>query len=184
MIFYGGLILNIVLIGYRGSGKTMLGRALAGKLSRKFIDCDRVVESIAGKRIEEIFRDEGEEKFREIEKAAMENLAKLDNYVIALGGGAVLNENGMIELKKKGFVVYLEASAEWLHKMTAGSSKRPRLTDEKNLIDEIRVMLGKRRQLYEKYADFTVGSEGKIPEIADKIASEIANVISKKKQPK
>src|SRR3954454_7523729 len=100
-----GLILgrmNIVLIGYRGTGKTTIGRKLADKLWREFVDMDVLLVERAGKTIKEIFESEGEEGFRDRESAVVWELAARDELVIAAGGGAVLRAENVAALKKNG----------------------------------------------------------------------------------
>src|SRR5579862_4773618 len=108
--------MSIVLIGYRGSGKTTIGRRLADRLWWKFVDTDEMVVKQAGKTIKEIFEAEGEERFRALESAAIGDALKLDEHVIALGGGAVMREENRAALAAGGHkIIYLKADAEALH---------------------------------------------------------------------
>lgn len=164
--------MNIALIGYRGSGKTTIGKKLARKLKMKFIDSDRAIEKNTGKSISAIFRKEGEKKFREYEKKAIAQIAKLDNYVIACGGGAVLDIASMRLLKKNSITFYMEAGIDTIYRRTR-KSNRPRLTGIKSLKDEIGVMLKKRIPLYGKYADFAVNAENNPAKVLNEITEKI-----------
>lgn len=106
--------MNIILIGYMGSGKTTIGQALAERLSLKFIDTDKVIEKQSNISIAKIFEIHGESYFRLLEKKAIEELKDKDGYVIAVGGGAVMFHDNFDTLKKIGVTVFLNAP---LHKI-------------------------------------------------------------------
>ena len=102
--------MNVVLIGYRCSGKTCVGKELAQRLGRVFIDCDEYIEQKTNLTIREIFDIAGEAYFRMLESDAIAELAKLEGRVVATGGGAVLKYKNIRNLKRNGVVVYLDAS--------------------------------------------------------------------------
>ena len=153
--------MNVVLIGFRGTGKSTVGRLLAKRLERNFIDSDKYIESSTGKTIKCIFEEGGEESFRKIEADTIAELSKEDNKIISAGGGVVLREKNIRNLKDNGFLVLLEATPETIHsrieqdKITA--QQRPSLTDKKPL-DEIKHLLEQREHLYEKAADYTINT--------------------------
>ncbi len=153
--------MNLVLIGYRGTGKSSVGRIVAEKLGRRFIDVDVYVEENEGKTIKEIFAQDGEAGFREIEATAIKELCGQDNMVIATGGGAVLREENITNLKRNSFVSLLEADAEIINKRlnqdTERFSQRPNLTSE-TPFDEIKKLMEFRKPLYHKTADFVIDS--------------------------
>ena len=125
--------MNIVLIGYRGSGKTTLGRKLADKMWLKFVDTDVLISERAGKTIAEIFATQGEPAFRDLESAIIAEVAAGDGQLIALGGGAILRTQNLAALKQNGArIVYLHASTEILAQRIAGdpntAATRPPLT--------------------------------------------------------
>ena len=153
--------MNIVLIGFRGTGKSTVGNLLAKRLERDFIDSDKYIESSTGKTIKCIFEEDGEEGFRKIETGIIAELSKVDNKVISAGGGAVLKEENVRNLKDNGFLVLLEATPEIIHNRIAQDEKttqqRPSLTDKKPL-DEIKHLIAKREHAYKNAADFTINT--------------------------
>ena len=153
--------MNIVLIGFRGTGKSTVGKLLAKRLERDFVDSDKYIESSTGKTIKCIFEEDGEEGFRKIETGIIAELSKVDNKVISAGGGAVLKEENVRNLKDNGFLVLLEATPEIIHNRIAQDEKttqqRPSLTDKKPL-DEIKHLIAKREHAYKNAADFTINT--------------------------
>jgi len=153
--------MNIVLIGFRGTGKSTVGRLLAKRLERDFIDSDKYIESSTGKTIKIIFEDDGEEGFRKIEAGAIAELSKVDNRVISAGGGAVIKEENINNLKDNGFLVLLEATPEIIHSRIAQDEKttqqRPSLTDKKPL-DEIKHLIEQREHSYKNAADYIINT--------------------------
>src|SRR4051794_5145590 len=113
--------MNIALIGYRGSGKSSIGKCLAARLSLAFVDTDTLIVQRAGQTIREIFEAEGEAGFRTRELAAIREVAARDQQVIALGGGAVLKPENITAVKQGGAarVVWLQAAPEVLFQRIA-----------------------------------------------------------------
>ncbi len=153
--------MNIVLIGFRGTGKSTVGNLLAKRLERDFVDSDKYIESSTGKTIKCIFEEDGEEGFRKIEADTIAELSKEDNKVISAGGGAVLKGENVRNLKDNGFLILLEANPEIIHNRIAQDEKttqqRPSLTDKKPL-DEIKHLIAKREHAYKNAADFTINT--------------------------
>ena len=141
----------IFLIGYRGTGKTTIGKNVAKKLGINFIDLDEEIVKQAGKTIPQIFQNEGETKFREYESNALKNLNK-DPLVVSCGGGITNKEENIELLKEKGFVILLTASPEVIYSRINGDKNRPALTD-KDPLEEIKHMLAKRKEAYQKAKD-------------------------------
>ena len=102
----------MVLIGYRGSGKTVVGRLLAGELGWPHVDTDLLIEDREGQSIAAIFKQDGEPRFRRIESEVIDGLAPRSPAVISIGGGAVADEHNRKRLKGLGFVVWLQAAPE------------------------------------------------------------------------
>jgi shikimate kinase len=145
--------MNIILIGYRGSGKTTVGRKLGAQLGKPFIDCDDLIIAAAGKSIRQIFADHGEEHFRDLESGAIANIAGLTNHVIALGGGALGREANRAAVKSAAsHVIYLHADpAELRRRIEADaqtSHNRPHLTPLGGGLEEITLLLEQREPIY------------------------------------
>jgi len=151
--------MNIVLIGYRGSGKSSIGKKLAAKLWLDFVDSDALITERAGMTIREIFEKETEAGFRSRENAVIHELAGRDNLVIAAGGGAVLNPGNVEALRKNGKIIWLHAEPAVLHQRieadTATSATRPNLTASGGL-DEIKTLLTQRMPIYKSAAQVTL----------------------------
>jgi len=105
---------NIVLIGLMGSGKTTIGKKIAEKLKMKFIDTDELIVQKAQKAINLIFAEDGELFFRDLESEVIEEISKQENIVISTGGGAVLREENLNNLKKNGVLFYLSFVFSWV----------------------------------------------------------------------
>lgn len=147
--------MSVILIGYRGSGKTTTGRKLADRLWLSFVDLDELIVKKAGKPIREIFADEGETHFREIESEALREALVKPDHVIALGGGAILRAENREAIKASGRkVVYLRCDAQMLHQRIQSDAKtaetRPSLTPLAGSIEEIRQLLSEREPLYQE----------------------------------
>lgn len=145
--------MSIVLIGARGSGKSTIGRRLADKLWQKFIDVDDRIVTTAGKSIRQIFEQDGEPKFREIETQVVRELMPLADHVIALGGGTLTREENRRLLKEANHrVVYLRCDPEELHRRVQAdpqtAATRPNLTSLGGGIEEIQHLLAQREPLY------------------------------------
>jgi shikimate kinase len=146
--------MSIALIGYRGSGKSTVGKRLADQLWQKFVDTDELVTKLAGGRnIKQIFESQGEAGFRELEVQAVAEACKLQDHVIALGGGAVLREENRKAIKDaKLKVIYLRCEpAELLKRIQADpatAATRPSLTQLGGGIEEVRKLLEEREPIY------------------------------------
>jgi shikimate kinase len=123
----GSFPANVFLVGMMGAGKTSVGKLLARKLGKVFHDSDHVIEERTGVRISVIFELEGEPGFRARETAALEELTKLPDVVLATGGGAVLSAHNRGLLRERGTVVYLRAGVNELWNRTRHDRNRPLL---------------------------------------------------------
>jgi shikimate kinase len=170
--------MNLILIGYRCTGKTSVGKQIAGRLGRPFHDSDEEIGRRTGKTVAEIVEREGWESFRKIEKEVIAGLSEIDDCVIALGGGAVMDPENAGAMKEKGLFVWLTADAETIaERMGLDDStlhQRPSLTG-KDVLTEIREILQARQPIYRKLADLTVDTSGKT---VDAIADEIGHFLS------
>ncbi len=165
--------MNIYLIGYRGSGKTSVGRILAAKLKRRFIDADGLLAELHGQTITEMVKDRGWEVFRRREKEILQHICMFDNCVIATGGGAVLDPQNVTRMKAGGKLVWLRATPETIRRRIQqdahSADLRPSLTAN-GQIDEIEDVLTGREPHYQKAMDISVDTDGKtIESIADEV---------------
>ena len=165
---------NIALIGYMGTGKTAVGQALAKKLGMKFLELDWLIEKQAGKKIAEIFREQGEIGFRELEIEATKQISGEKHCVIACGGGIVLNKINIDRLREGAVMVYLMASpGTILKRIAAEKGQRPLLAVDDQL-KTISDMLKFRKPYYERSADITVNtSKMNIAAIAERIIEKL-----------
>ena len=149
---------NIVLVGFMGTGKTVLAKALAKKTGRAYVSTDAIIEAREGIPINDIFGGKGESYFRKVEKEVVSEVSGKRDQVIDAGGGVVLDSDNMDSLRKNGVIICLWASPEEIHKRTARHGHRPLLNvaDPEKRITEL---LEKRRPFYEE-ADFHVDTTG------------------------
>ncbi|MCG8451494.1 MAG: shikimate kinase [Pirellulales bacterium] len=168
---------TIALIGYRGTGKTTVAQLLAMRLGYEWVDADVEVELRAGKSIAAIFAESGEETFRDLESAVVDDLCRRKKTILALGGGAVLRENNRQRLALCRVVVWLQASAEVIAQRIAADQttghRRPNLTNHGGLT-EIQQLLQQREPIYRACATLEVDTDGKAPaEVAEEIVAAI-----------
>ena len=152
--------MNVILIGYRGSGKSTVGSRLASRMERRFVDTDDLIESKEGQ-INEIVESHGWDYFRAIEKKMIEEISKEDNLVIALGGGAVLDPDNVVNLEKNGVIIWLKAEQEVLRKRMEQDPRtiasRPTLTG-KGALEELEDMMVFRNPFYHKAAKIQINT--------------------------
>ncbi len=174
---------RIILIGFRGAGKTTVGQGLAQRLGWPFWDLDELIEKKEGCNIKEMVEQKGWDYFRKKEREYLEELGKLEGVVIALGGGAVIHQEAMDRLKEDSLIIYLKTPPEVLAKRIQGDKKsvsqRPSLT-HLPLLEEVKKLLQERSPLYEKFAHLVVNSEKKdiidlIEEITNYLFREVGN---------
>lgn len=169
---------NIVLVGLMGSGKSSIGRTIAKRLGRRFIDTDRYIERKAGKTIAEIFNLDGEVKFRAFEREVIKKISQYVGIVIATGGGAIKDPENFKCLKESGWIIALYASPATLYKRISGKRIRPLLLEEEDPVKKLEEIFNERKSMYAQ-ADFQVDTENKeIDQIADEVIS-LLNVSSK-----
>lgn len=169
--------MNLFLIGYRGSGKTAVAAALSEQLGWPWLDADTELERRAGKTIKQIFAQGGETAFRDLESAVAADLVKLQNHIIAWGGGIVLRETHRQWLAQHGNTVWLQASPETLLQRintdATTADRRPNLTASGGLA-EIRSLLEQRQPLYSASANLIIDTEAGSPtELAQRIVTEL-----------
>jgi shikimate kinase len=151
--------MNIVLIGYRCSGKTAVGEILANELGRDFLDTDALIEDRAGCSIEALISTRGWGYFREIEKGLVEEVLMRDNLIIATGGGVVMDEENVKNMKQSAWIIWLNGRPkvlkERMDKEQRSGKSRPSLTGVDPLV-EIEQVLSIRKPLYEQAGDLTI----------------------------
>ena len=165
--------MNIILIGYRCSGKTSVGKRLARELGRLFVDTDDWLKEKAGRSISNIVEDDGWEGFRQLEREVIQEVCSRDNTVIATGGGAILDPANVAAMQRNGRVVWLKVSPQKVKQRMARDENtddlRPSLTS-KGLYDEIVDVLKEREPLYEQAMDLVIDTDHKtIDEIVHKV---------------
>jgi shikimate kinase len=159
---------NIYLVGFMGTGKSTVGRALAKRLDRVFKDLDDLIEEKENKKIAEIFEEKGEEYFRKIESEVINEISRKENFVIATGGGAVVNKENYKRLKESGVLISLAASPEEIYERTKNSKNRP-LLNVQNPIEEIKRLMFERAYYYIK-SDHIIDTTGlSVEDVVDEI---------------
>lgn len=164
--------MNIVLIGYRGTGKSAVSKILAGKLSLKAAGMDSLIEEKAGMSIPEIVQKEGWPGFRDRESALALELSKLDGTVIDTGGGVIERMENMRALGSNALTVWLKAGVDTIVARIGGSTNRPALVNGKTFTEEVAEVLERRTPLYQAAARYSIDTDNLTPdEIAGRIAA-------------
>jgi shikimate kinase len=146
--------MNIVLLGYRGTGKSVISRILAQKLNRKLIRIDERIAQSAGMSIPKIVEQEGWPKFREIESRLVEEIASEErDSVIDCGGGVVLDDRNMVCLKREGKAVLLKADLKTILRRIKNDPNRPPLKEGVSFEEEQKIILAEREPKYLVAAD-------------------------------
>ena len=162
--------MNVVLIGYRGTGKSTVGKIVAVQLGLGLVSTDAEIVKAAGRTIPQIVEQHGWEYFRDLETKMCQNLAGRDGLVIDTGGGAILRPQNVESLKQTGKLFWLTASVETIAKRIGSDTQRPSLTGTKSFIDEIQDVLRERTPKYQAAADEIIETEGKsVAQVAEEI---------------
>lgn len=181
---------SIALIGFMGAGKTAVGKVLAKRLGKEFVELDLLIERRTGKSIPEMFQQDGEVAFRELEIEVTKEVSRYENLVIACGGGIVLNRINIDRLKNESIIVYLTASPRVLLRRVSGSGEgRPLLNTSNRGGDEprhydldarsplnrsIQELLRFRKPFYDRAADITIDtSKLDIDSVVERIIVEL-----------
>lgn len=162
--------MRLVLIGYRGTGKTSVAKILAERFSAKLISMDDLIVKKAGMSIPEIVEKHGWERFRDVESEVIKEISNDDDCVIDAGGGVVLKDENIKRLKKNGKIVLLKADVKTIAERIRDDTERPSLTGNKSSVEEIEGVLEERKDKYDKAADFVVDTSNlSIEQVAEKI---------------
>lgn len=162
--------MNLVLIGYRGTGKSTVGKVLARRLGRQLVSTDKEIVRRAGQTIPQIVEAHGWEHFRNLESEVCRHLAGKDNLVIDTGGGAILREQNVDVLKENGMLIWLTASVQTIASRIGDDTQRPSLTGDQSFVDEIEEVLRERSPKYRAAADHELSTDKRtIQTLADAI---------------
>lgn len=166
--------MNVVLIGYRGTGKSTVGKIVAARLGRNVVSTDAEIVKRAGQSIPDIVAQQGWDYFRDLESQVCQELAGRDGLVIDTGGGAILRSQNVDALKKSGTLFWLTASVETIAQRIGRDTQRPSLTGTKSFVEEIQEVLRERTPKYEAAADHVIATEGRsLVQIADEILARL-----------
>ena len=166
--------MNVVLIGYRGTGKSTVGKLVAARLGRVLVSTDAEIVKLVGQSIPEIVEQHGWEYFRDLETKICQDLAGRNGVVIDTGGGAILRSQNIEGLKRTGKLFWLTAPVESIAKRIGADTQRPSLTGTKSFIDEIQDVLRERTPKYQAAADYIIETDGKsTTQVADEILARL-----------
>lgn len=162
--------MNIVLIGYRGTGKSTVGRILADRLSRELVSTDAEIIKRTNRSIPDIVQQSGWNYFRDLESDVCRDLAARDGILIDTGGGIILRSENVAVLKKHGVVFWLVAGVPEIAARIGRDDQRPSLTEGKSFVEEIEEVLREREPKYRRAAHHLIQTDQRAPaEVADSI---------------
>ena len=162
---------NIVLIGMPACGKSTIGYWLSKKINYPFVDVDRYLEEKENRVISDIFSNEGEEYFRELETKYLKELSEKEGIIISTGGGAVKNKENIDILKENGIIVFLNRTIDDISR--ENHRNRPLLQNP----DNIRKLYDERIKLYRRYADIIIKNDDSMDVIVDRIITALKGKI-------
>jgi shikimate kinase len=163
--------LNLVLVGYRGTGKSCIARALGSALGREVVSLDAEIVKAAGMSIPEIVAAHGWSHFRDLEEEVCEKFSARDGLVLDCGGGVVERENNVAVLRANGVVFWLKAAVPTIVARIHKSADRPSLTGTKSFTEEAEEVLARRAPLYARIAHVEIDTEGRgVRDIAADVA--------------
>jgi len=167
--------MNIVLIGYRGTGKSTVGKVVAARVGRELISTDAEIVRRAKQSVPDIVAQRGWDHFRDLESEVCRDLAGRDQLVVDTGGGAILRPQNVEMLKRNGILFWLTATVETIAKRIGGDTQRPSLTGAKSFVEEIQDGLLERTPKYKAAAHHVIETDGhSIAEIVDEILGGIS----------
>lgn len=166
---------NIFLIGFMGTGKSTIASYIGKHFGMQVVEMDETIEEREQMSIAQIFEEKGEEYFRNAETALLKEVSNTGNAVVSCGGGTPMRDNNVEEMKRNGVVVLLTAEPETVFNRVKHSSNRPLLNNNMS-VEYIAELMEKRRDRYEKAADFSVATDDREK---SEIAEEIIHIIAK-----
>jgi len=167
--------MKLVLIGYRGTGKSTIARLLAAQLGWPVLSTDARIIEQAGRSIPDIVARDGWDHFRDLESAVCNTLTQQDRLVIDTGGGIILRPANVAALRSNGLVFWLTATVATIAQRIAGDTQRPSLTAGATFVEEIQEVLAERTPTYQAAADYHIATDHLPPE---DIASDIVNIVN------
>ena len=170
--------MNVVLIGYRGTGKSTVADLVAGALGATPFHTDLEIERRLGEPIAQFVAARGWDAFREIESEIVRAAVRLDEAVIDTGGGVVTRPENVAALRENSVVFWLQASPETIRARIGTSEDRPSLTSVQSFKDEIESVLEERLPLYESASDYTVTTDGRKP---DEVAARVVMLLDQRR---
>lgn len=165
--------MNLVLIGFMGTGKSTVAAYLSRQYDMEIVEMDELLARQEGMSIPEIFQLHGEPYFRSLETKLLKNLQNCQNKIISCGGGAALREENVKEMKKNGKVILLTASPEIILERVKKDTSRPLLKDRKTPAG-IASLMAQRQEKYLAAADFVISTDHKsVAKICEEIAEKL-----------
>lgn len=162
----------ISLIGMMGCGKSTIAKLLADRLNFKLIDTDSLIIQKEKISINEIFKNNGEDYFRQVESLVLAEALCVDNSIVSTGGGIVKNEANILLLKKKSMVFYLKADENVLYERVKNNKERPLLNTE-DMLSKIKILLNERKEKYE-LAHYIIDANQEPNKIVDEIIEKLS----------
>jgi len=153
--------MNIVLIGYRGTGKSTVGKNLAERLGRDLVSTDAEIIRRARLPVPDIVQRFGWDHFRDLESEVCRDLAGKDRLIIDTGGGAILRQQNVDSLKKNGVLIWLTADVRTITERIGGDTQRPSLTGAKSFTEEVEEVLRERQPKYKSAANHIIETDGR-----------------------
>lgn len=165
--------MNIVLIGYRGTGKSVVGEQLAKRLGMDCISMDAEIVNKAGMSIPEFVKLHGWDKFRDLESEVAGEMAATDRIIVDTGGGVIERPENITALKKNGLIFWLKASVEVIVNRISGGTERPPLTSGKTFTEEVAEVLANRTAKYAAACQYEIDTDAITP---DQVANEVTAI--------
>jgi shikimate kinase len=163
---------NVVFIGFMAVGKTSVAKEVARRLGKGYVSTDELIVNKVNKSISKIFEENGERFFRELEKDAVKEASMMENVVIDCGGGVILHEENVKELKRSGIIFFLYATPETIFKRSLNELGVRPLLGKTFSLDNVKRLLEKRMPLYLDAADYIVDTtDCNVEAVAEKVVS-------------
>ena len=164
--------MNIILIGYRGTGKSVVGGILAAKLDMQCISMDAEIVAKAAMSIPRFVEKNGWDRFRDLETVVVREMARFDNTIVDCGGGVIERPENIEALKENGLVFWLKASVPVIVSRIESGTERPALVEGKTFTEEVAEVLERRTPMYDSSSQYTIDTDTRTPaQVADEILS-------------